>query len=106
MRSTLELKGYRVLDAADAEEAMQLCERHAEAIHLLVTDVVMPGMNGQALAAHLTSLYPEMRALLISGYSFDNNVTSLATRASTMFLAKPFTMDELANRARLVLDDM
>ncbi len=104
MRSTLELKGYNVLDAADAETAIQLCRERVEPIHLLVTDVVMPGMNGKALAAHLTTSYPEMRALLISGYSFDNRLPEPDTRTSLSFLAKPFTMDKLAERVRLVLD--
>ncbi|WP_143308181.1 ATP-binding protein, partial [Candidatus Entotheonella palauensis] len=105
IRSTLELKGYYVLDAADAEEAIQLCKQQAEPIDLLVTDVVMPGMNGPTLAAHLTSFYPEMRALLISGYSLDNLRTNSSAHASMAFLSKPFTMDELADRVRVVLDN-
>ncbi len=104
MRSTLELKGYQVLDAANAEAAIQLCKQQDEPIHLLVTDVVMPGMNGKALAAHLTTSYPEMRVLLISGFSLNKRLLATATRTSLMFLAKPFTMDELAERVRLVLD--
>ncbi|WP_179131224.1 response regulator [Candidatus Entotheonella palauensis] len=105
IRSTLELKGYDVLDAADAEEAIRLCEQRDASIDLLVTDVVMPGMNGPALAAHLTSFYPEMRALLISGYSLDNLRTNAAADAAIAFLSKPFTMDELADRVRVVLDN-
>ncbi len=104
MRSTLELKGYHVLDAADADAAIRLCSQHTEPIHLLVTDVIMPGMNGKALAAHLTTLYPEMRALLISGYSLNKSLSDSDTRLPLTFLAKPFTMDELAERVRLILD--
>ena len=80
-----KLKGYRVLEAPNADTAIGICNQYDGPIHLLVSDVIMPGMNGQALATYLTSLYPDMRALLISGYSLES---PLSNRASLGFLAK------------------
>jgi signal transduction histidine kinase/ActR/RegA family two-component response regulator len=104
LRSALEHKGYRVLEAANAEEAIRLCEQYAEPIHLLLTDIVMPGMNGHVLSQHLTSLYPAMRILLISGGDADRGAHSAVINTPVAFLPKPFTIDELATRTRAVLD--
>ncbi len=104
MRSALELKGYQVLEAADAQEAIKLCESYAEPIHLLVADIVMPGMSGYELAELLTSLYPAMRTLMISGHGAAAAEHATMTSSSAVFLSKPFTMDELAYHARAALD--
>ena len=104
IRSALELKGYRVLEAANAQEAIRLCEHYGESIHLLLTDVVMPGMNGHELSQYLTSLYPAMRTLLISGGDTTAGAPAAARNGQVAFLPKPFTIDELATRARAVLD--
>jgi CheY-like chemotaxis protein len=104
IRSALEHKGYRVLEAANAEEAIRLCAQHAAPIHLLLTDVVMPGMNGHVLSQYLTSLYPAMRTLLISGGDTVTGAPAAVINAPVAFLPKPFTIDELATRARAVLD--
>ena len=104
IRSGLETKGYRVLEAANAQEAIRLCEQHDESIHLLLTDVVMPGMNGHELSQYLASLYPAIRTLLISGGDTTIGAPAAARNGQVAFLPKPFTIDELATRARIVLD--
>ncbi|MBI4877675.1 MAG: PAS domain S-box protein [Acidobacteria bacterium] len=99
----LEAHGYTTLQAGSGAEALQLVRDHAGPIHLLLTDVVMPGMNGRELAGELTPRRPEMKVLLMSGYS-----ESVVARRGVLdpgftLLAKPFTSDELASAVRRVL---
>ena len=103
--TVLRRYGYVVLEAANGEEAMRVCERHPRPIHLLVTDVVMPKMTGPELADHLTALRPAMRVLFASGYP-DALVTpdELVSRKAG-YLAKPFTPDGLATKVRDVLGE-
>jgi signal transduction histidine kinase/CheY-like chemotaxis protein len=82
--------GYRVLDARTPSEACELFNRHREDIALLLTDVVMPEMNGPALAQRLVALRPELRVLFVSGYTEELPVLDTPA-AKSKFLAKPFT---------------
>jgi YesN/AraC family two-component response regulator len=94
----LQALGYTVLTAADPGEALRLADRHSGPLHLLITDVVMPGMNGQDLAAKLTETYPGMKCLFISGYTADVIAHRGILEEGVHFLAKPFTRDVIARK--------
>jgi signal transduction histidine kinase len=103
-RIILERAGYRVFTAASPDKALEINEQCSEAIHLLVTDVVLPGMNGRVLAERLTRNRPELRVLFVSGYT-ENVIGHHGQLApGTDFLEKPFTHEELSAKVRLVLD--
>jgi two-component system cell cycle sensor histidine kinase/response regulator CckA len=103
-RTFLEDRGFRIIVAADGQEALRLAALHAGPIHLLLTDVVMPGMNGRALAEHLLPKCPEMRVLYISGYTDSFIVGHGVLEAGTHLLHKPFTETALISKVREVLD--
>jgi len=103
-RRALEAHGYVVLAASDAAAAMRIVERHGGTIHLLVTDVVMPGLSGRELADRLTSRRPGIRVLYMSGYPGDAVVQHGALPLGSAFLQKPFSADGLARKVRDVLD--
>jgi DNA-binding NtrC family response regulator len=103
-RGILRRQGYRVLEAANAGEALLLCENHPETIHLLLSDVVMPGLSGPALAKRLSSARPSMRVLCMSGYTDDAIVRHGILEAEIAFLQKPILPDMLARKVREVLD--
>ncbi len=96
--------GYAVLEASDGEDALKVCAREKGAIHLLVSDVVMPGMGGRQLAERLLALRPEMRVLYLSGYSDDAVIRHGVLEAEVNFLQKPFSAGALARKVREVLD--
>jgi DNA-binding response OmpR family regulator len=99
----LEDLGYTVLKAGSGAEAMRIAESHAGDIDLLVTDVVMPGMNGCDLADRLRSNRPSLRRLFVSGYSDEAISVQKSVEAGAHFLEKPFTLDDLAARVRTAL---
>jgi PAS domain S-box-containing protein len=103
-RRTLEAAGYKVLTAADGEEALVASDRHPGEIHLLLTDVVMPRMGGRALAAKLSKTRPGLEVLYMSGYTGDAIVHHGVLEVGTHFLAKPFSSADLTRRVREVLD--
>jgi len=103
-REILESCGYTVLEARHPEEALQIAERYIGPIHLLVTDVVMPQMNGRALAERLAPQRPEMKVLFVSGYTDDAIVHHGVLNPGTAFVQKPFAPDGLARKVREVLD--
>jgi two-component system cell cycle sensor histidine kinase/response regulator CckA len=93
--------GYNVLVAGLPEEAIQVAQQFTGQIDLLLTDVVMPGMNGQALAQHLRAIYAEMRVLYMSGIA-DHTLEQSVLNTNDAFLAKPFLLRELATDIREV----
>jgi two-component system, cell cycle sensor histidine kinase and response regulator CckA len=100
IRQILVQHGYNVLEAANGVEALKV---YSSNIHLVLTDVVMPEMNGRELAEQLRRIDPEMRLIFMSGYSDDPLVHRLEQLA--VFLAKPFTSVTLARTIREVLDN-
>ncbi|MCR4376316.1 MAG: PAS domain S-box protein [Acidobacteria bacterium] len=96
--------GYHVLGAASGEEALGLLERHEGPVHLLLSDVVMPGMNGRQLAERLVPARPRMKVLFMSGYTDDTIVRHGVSDAEMPFLSKPFTSVALLQKVREVLD--
>ena len=102
--AALERRGYRVLAAADGESALALSRAFPGRIDLLVTDVVMPGMNGRELADQLELMRPDMRVLFVSGYTDDADLLNGASNDVRTLLQKPFTSLELAKRVRVVLE--
>src|SRR5215470_12132391 len=102
-RTVLSEQGYKVIEAQNSEDAVRLAGRHRSEIHLLLTDVVMPGMSGRDLANHLTALHPYLRVLYMSGYTnnvFEENGT---VEEGLSFLQKPFTPQALTQRVRETL---
>jgi two-component system cell cycle sensor histidine kinase/response regulator CckA len=100
----LESAGYTVLTAASGEEALQLLEGQEQQVHLVVTDVVMPGMSGRTLAKRSDGTRPGMKVLYMSGYTDDVVVRHGILDKSMPFLGKPFTIAELTQKVREVLD--
>jgi PAS domain S-box-containing protein len=102
-RKVLEQGGYAVLGAATPREAIRIAESHRGEIDLVITDVVMPGMNGRELATKLRSLYPRVRQLFMSGYTADVIAVHGVLDDGTHFLQKPFSVGELATKVREAL---
>jgi len=103
-RIVLERHGYRVLEASGPYEGLALAEAHPEPIHLLLTDVVMPKMDGRTFADRLASLRPRVRVLFMSGYAESSIVTDGVLEPGIALLPKPFTPDALLDAVRAVLD--
>lgn len=101
----LQGHGYRTYDAGTGEEALQMCgQLQGKKIDMLLTDVVMPGMNGKELADEMVRLYPEVKVLFISGYTGKRIVTHEILSRGLSFLAKPFSPLELLQKIRQILD--
>ncbi len=103
-RRALEAAGYTVLAAAAGPDALRLVERYGGPIHLLLTDVVMPGMSGRELAQQLGQRRPGLRVLYMSGYPGDAMVHRGALEPGTAFLQKPFLPEDLTRKVREVLE--
>jgi CheY-like chemotaxis protein len=102
-RHILRRSGYVVLDAANAGEALLVCEKHTAAIHLLLTDVVLPRMSGRELADRLAKLRPAMKILYMSGYADEAILQHGILESGAAFLQKPLTRDKLTRKVRQVL---
>lgn len=100
----LERCGYTVLVAKDGKQALQISQEHMPAIHLLLTDVVMPGMSGPQLAQQMARQRPEIKTVYMSGYTGQTYAGHGALDPGSFFLMKPFTRDTLASKVREALD--
>jgi PAS domain S-box-containing protein len=103
-RRVLQGAGYVVLEAGNGADALRVLEQHPDAVHLVFTDVVMPGMNGRELAARLALTRPDMRVLYTSGYTEDAILRHGVLDDPSRFLSKPYTPAELRRRIREALD--
>jgi len=96
-RQVLQHAGYRVLESSNAKDALQVAKKHAGQIDLLLTDVVMPEMNGADLASRLLQMQPELVTVFMSGYA-ENDITQKINRSAAMHIQKPFTISVLLSR--------
>jgi PAS domain S-box-containing protein len=102
--NVLRQSGYTVLEAANGDEGLRVFESNFEMIHLLVTDVIMPGMSGPELAEQLTNLRAGLKVLFLSGYTDDALHLEDSDTSATGFLQKPFTPSTLSRKVRDMLD--
>jgi CheY-like chemotaxis protein len=100
----LKARGYTVLDADNGEAAIRICQEYSRPIHLLVTDLIMPHMNGRELARQVVTIRPSVKVLYVSGYPDDTLVTAGLARSKEPFLQKPFASDALLRIVRNLLD--
>jgi PAS domain S-box-containing protein len=103
-RLILEEQGYAIIEASSASSALAAAEKHVTRIHLVLTDVVMPGMNGRELSQRLSKIRPSVRMLFMSGYTGDTIVRHGVLEPGIAYLQKPFTPMDLALKVRQVLD--
>lgn len=104
-RQVLETCGYKVIEAKDGFEALEFCKKNGQQIDLLLTDVVMPLMNGRELAESIMQLHSKIKVLFTSGYTEDSIIQHSVRESETNFIQKPFTFDELAHKVRELLDN-
>ena len=103
VRRILTAQGYEVLEAADGEEALRIAEEHDGTIDLLLTDVVMPAMDGAELARRLRERRPALRVLFMTGFSREAVATQGVLLPDSGLLQKPFTVEQLVRRVREAL---
>jgi two-component system cell cycle sensor histidine kinase/response regulator CckA len=103
VRETLESRGYRVLEAANGNAALALAANHSDAIHLVITDVIMPGLSGHELVHQLLPARPSIKVLYLSGYAQDAFPSTAAVDSQKTFLQKPFTLQSLSRKVREIL---
>ncbi|HKI24990.1 MAG TPA: ATP-binding protein [Candidatus Sulfotelmatobacter sp.] len=103
-RQFLEKQGYKVIEAADGAVAMQIAVAHEGMIHLLLTDVIMPGMNGRELAQRISEIRPNIKILYMSGYTENVVGHNGMLDAGVRLLQKPFNLRDLRSKVREVLD--
>jgi two-component system cell cycle sensor histidine kinase/response regulator CckA len=104
LREYLERLGYRVLEAGNGDDALRIAREHAEPIHLLLTDVIVPGRSGRNVAEVLLRENPSLRVIFMSGYTDDAAVVRDVMANEVDFLQKPFGMELLTRKIREVLD--
>lgn len=104
VKEILKINDYHVLEAKDSEDAKAVSESHKGPIQLLITDLVMPRINGMELARYLRPKRPEMKVLYISGYNADVNVQIEVWDAEADFLPKPFSPNGLLQKVCDLLD--
>src|SRR5689334_16813292 len=99
-RDILAGAGYRVLEAEDGENALRIAEEHQGAIHVLLTDVMMPGINGKQLGDRLLALRPDIKTIFMSGRAAEVISDAGVLIPVDAFVAKPFTVERLLNKVR------
>ena len=104
LATALRDHGYTVVEATSPDDALRIASDRPGAIHLLLSDVVMPGMRGPELARKVMACRPGMKVLLMSGYLDDASLSALGALSTVAMIAKPFTPDSLARKVRAVLD--
>jgi two-component system, cell cycle sensor histidine kinase and response regulator CckA len=102
-REYLEMTGYTVIQAEDGAAALELATKHSGPIHLLMTDVVMPGISGRELAERVKKIRPEIKILYMSGYTDQSVVHHGILESDAVLLQKPFTLPTLASKLREIL---
>lgn len=100
----LTMQGYHVIEAPNGHEALQRMSNGNGPIHLLLTDIMMPGMNGRELAERLLVKQPTLRVVFMSGYNEDDLLRKGISSRSVTFVAKPFTIQSLSSAVKAVLD--
>ncbi|MDQ3300577.1 MAG: ATP-binding protein [Myxococcota bacterium] len=101
----LRARGYTVLEASEGREALRLLRDHRSDVRILVTDIVMPGMNGRELAELALERMPSLRVLFMSGYTNDTSLRQSVAHAEVHFIEKPFRIEAFAAKVRQVLDE-
>jgi two-component system cell cycle sensor histidine kinase/response regulator CckA len=96
-------QGFSVIVSQDAEEARDICSRHPAPLDLLITDVLMPRVNGPALAEHARSVHPDIRVLYVSAYDRGLLMDRMNLGSDVPFLLKPFSPEELLQKVREVM---
>lgn len=99
----LRLRGYTVLEAPRGAEALRICHEHTGPIHLLLTDILMPEINGPTLAERVVALRPHTRVLYMSGYVDGTLLARFDLKTEKAFIQKPFAPDTLARKVGEVL---
>ena len=102
-RTILESYGYHVLEASNGAEAFCFAKAHSGEIHLLLTDVILPGMNGRALSEHLRDLRPMLKVIFTSGYPADVISRRGVLEQDVAYLPKPFSPESLAVKVQEML---
>jgi two-component system cell cycle sensor histidine kinase/response regulator CckA len=105
-REVLELSGYQVIEAIDAKDGLELYRQNIEIIDLILTDVVMPGMNGREFANQLLALRPDLKIIFMSGYTDNAIVRESFSDLHLNYLQKPFTLDNLTDKVQQVLGEV
>lgn len=105
VRDVLQLAGYDVLTARNGNDALQMAESRGEPIHLVLTDLIMPGLDGLELARRLRVLQPDIKVILMSGYGEDRIDEVGGLQADMAVLEKPFTTPNLLAKIRAMLED-
>jgi CheY-like chemotaxis protein len=103
IRTILESYGYRILEAENGVEALRLIEEHPGEIQLLLTDVILPGMNGKTLSEQMRVLLPKPKVIFMSGYPEDAISRRGVLEQDVAYLPKPFSLEYLAVKVREVL---
>ena len=103
-RTLLKKLGYRTLTTSSPQDALDLAKQHVERIDLLITDVIMPEMNGKELSERLTRLHPELHTLYMSGYPADVIAPHGVLEEDVVFLQKPFSSKQLSKKIRQALE--
>jgi two-component system cell cycle sensor histidine kinase/response regulator CckA len=104
-KAALRQHGYQVIQASNGDQALSVANSHSGQINLLLTDVIMPGLNGRDLSDRLKAVRPNVKALFMSGYTADVIANRGVLNPGIAFLHKPFSQEELARKVREVLDE-